>query len=192
MVINIHHATAKKAEGLGIQFVTIGGVRNPQVAAVHKGNTIATGEDPKFVLTEAIVKIDGILPEATDDDAPIDEDQDDIAAIEAMEAEEELEEEPEEGKSVVKSKYRRRYRPFRDRCGDDLSEKISAAVADKTGKRTDPSKLKRLAKRNGVWKDSYANLNIGMQRMTVGVRLRAKVKRGETVQWLLHPKRVVR
>lgn len=48
----------------------------------------------------------------------------------------------------------------------------------------DVAKLRKLGEANGVWDDKYLKLpNPGLIRMNVGNRLRAKVKRGETVQW---------
>jgi hypothetical protein len=46
---------------------------------------------------------------------------------------------------------------------------------------------------NGVWRASYAGLNPGMQRMNVGNRLRAAVKKGHgIVQFERTPKRIRR
>lgn len=58
---------------------------------------------------------------------------------------------------------------------DDLGARLNALG---------PAEIKALGKRNGVWKDMYDELpNDGLRRMNVGNRLRAMVKRGETVKW---------
>lgn len=83
-------------------------------------------------------------------------------------------------RSVVSADRKREFQP------SDLSLRLSAAVADGQG-RTDPEKLRAFAVSNGVWDERYAKLNVGMQRMNVGVRLRSKVGRGEKVKWRLGP-----
>jgi hypothetical protein len=72
--------------------------------------------------------------------------------------------------SVVPVKYRERYE--NGSCGDALSKRLRAHIVTKDGT-IDAAKLKTLAQLNGVWKDSYAKLNVGMQRMTCGNALRA-------------------
>lgn len=93
------------------------------------------------------------------------------------------EEEESEGKSVVKRKYKKAYRPFKQTCGDDLSMLVSKHLLvkdDETGEtKIDAAKLKKFAKLNDAWVDSYAHLNVGMQRMNVANRIRAKVRRDD-------------
>lgn len=106
---------------------------------------------------------------------------------ETGEAEEEDSEE-DEGRSVVKRRYKRAYKPFKAKCGDELSILITRHVAstekDEDGRvRTDPAKLKRFAIANDCWMPEYASLNVGMQRMNVANRLRAKVKKGYDIVW---------
>jgi hypothetical protein len=94
--------------------------------------------------------------------------------------------EEEEGKEIVKKKYKERYRPHHMTCGDELAQLISAHVAvegeDGTS-RIDVTKLRAFARANGCWDPKYAHLNVGMQRMNIANRLRAKVRKGHEVVW---------
>lgn len=84
-----------------------------------------------------------------------------------------------EGKSVVKRKYKQRYRPFKMTCGDELSKLITAHVTVETeeGKRIDRAKLVKFAKANHAWDDRYKLMNIGMVRMNVGNKLRGILRK---------------
>ena len=86
------------------------------------------------------------------------------------------EEQAPASRSVIKPDRKKAFVP------SELSVKLAAAVSDDKG-RTDPAKLRRLAEANGCWQPGYSALNIGMQRMNVGTRLRAKVAHGEKVKW---------
>lgn len=95
--------------------------------------------------------------------------------------------EDDKGKSVVKRKYKTAYKPFKQTCGDELSQLITRHLRTlkdpDTGRmRIDPDKLRKFAKANGVWDDKYAKLNVGMRRMTIGVRLRGRVKKDKDFQ----------
>lgn len=99
-------------------------------------------------------------------------------------------EESDEGKSKVKKKYKKAYRPTKNKNGDELSFLITEHVAERdtdgsvvTPVRTDEDRLKKFATANGVWQAGYANLNVGMRRMNIGNRLRAKVKGGHEIIW---------
>lgn len=98
-----------------------------------------------------------------------------------LEAGEDDAEEGDGTKSVVKKKYKSRYRPFRMTCGDEISQLISAHVKYKDeaeGKmRIDRAKLVKFAKLNGVWDPKYQNMNVGMVRMNAANRLRGKIRR---------------
>lgn len=90
-------------------------------------------------------------------------------------------EEGDEGKSIIKAKYKSRYRPFKMTCGDELSQLISAHVTIEG--HVDRDKLVRFAKINGCWDERYVRMGVGMVRMNVGNRLRAKVRHGHEVIW---------
>lgn len=105
-------------------------------------------------------------------------------------ADETSDEEPEdsdEGKSIIKAKYKSRYRPFRMTNGDDIAQQLTAHVKTLEGDdgklHVDRDKLERFAKMNSCWDPKYVNLNNGMVRLNVGNRLRAKVRKGHEIVW---------
>lgn len=105
-------------------------------------------------------------------------------------AEDEEEEEESEGKSVVKRKYKSKYRPFKMTCGDTLAREIKDFIMEKNEDgdfRQNVKKLRAFAVVNGVWDARYATLNPGMQRMNIGNRLRNLVRQGTDVVWSLPP-----
>lgn len=86
-----------------------------------------------------------------------------------------------EGRSIVKAKYRAIYRPNRNTNGDDLAQQLRVYLeyeGEDGNMHIDADKLARFAKANDCWVESYASLaNVGQQRMNVGNRLRAKVRK---------------
>lgn len=90
-----------------------------------------------------------------------------------------------EGRSVVKRTYKQRYRPFKSTCGDELAQLVAGHLKVKTedGVRIDTDRLRKFATANDCWQPGYSNLNVGMQRMNVVNRLRAKVKKGHDIVW---------
>jgi len=97
-----------------------------------------------------------------------------------------LEEEDDEPKSVIKRKYKERYRPHRMTNGDDTARLVGEHVKfkDEDGKmRVDQEKLEHFAKRNGCWDERYRRLNGGMRRMNIVNRLRAKLRKGHEIIW---------
>lgn len=85
------------------------------------------------------------------------------------------------GRSIVKKKYKERYRPTKMTCGDDLAQRISKHVTyhddDNDKPMIDKAKLQRFAEANGCWVPSYKSLNAGMQRMNVANRLRGIIRK---------------
>jgi hypothetical protein len=79
-------------------------------------------------------------------------------------------------RSIIPPEKRKVFQP------DALSMAISTAVAGDKG-RTDPAKLEAFARDNGVWRDGYLRLNVGMRRMNIGNRVRGKQRRGEQIVW---------
>jgi hypothetical protein len=73
------------------------------------------------------------------------------------------------GNSVVPARYRERYED--GSCGDTLAVRLKKHVTTADGT-TDVAKLRALAERNKVWSASYASLNAGLARMTIGNKLR--------------------
>lgn len=87
--------------------------------------------------------------------------------------------------SIIKSKYKERYKKHGMSCGDDVADELKAYVTVTANGRQqmDMAKLKKVAEINGVWKPSYGSLNNGQARMTVGNRLRARYEAGDPVDF---------
>lgn len=209
MAIRIHHNTAKKARKFGIELRVV----ENEVECWKDGALLASAPAGNVALDRAVAKLNGsaepkpgllsrifsrksktvATDEISDDDGEEDEAdeadaEDEDSEERQLEAEEVDEDEPEsdEGASVVKRKYKTRYRPFKMTCGDELAKLISDHVSsegDDGEVRIDRVKLRRFALANGVWDPKYAHLNIGMQRMNVANRLRAKVRKGHEIVW---------
>lgn len=94
-----------------------------------------------------------------------------------------VEGEENNGRSAVKKKYKRAYKPFKGKCGDTLADKITAHVMFKpegeSKFRVDQDKLVKFAKANGVWDPAYAGRNNGLVRMSIRNRLQGKLNRKE-------------
>lgn len=91
-----------------------------------------------------------------------------------------------EGKGMIKSKYKKIYKPFKMTNGDDLNQLLVEHLKykDPEGKmRVNQAKLVKFAKANDCWVDGYKHLNVGQQRLNVGNRLRARIKKGHVVSW---------
>lgn len=82
--------------------------------------------------------------------------------------------------SIIKSKYKERYKKHGYSCGDDVADELKAYITVMKDSRpvVDLKRLQEVAETNSVWKPTYANLNNGQMRMTIGNRLRAKFKDG--------------
>lgn len=172
----IHHATAKRAEKLGI---TLELAEDDSVIAVLNGKVLATGDSAKDVLKDAEAKLaNGGDAEDADDEAPEGAEED---------GDEGEGDEPQFKGSIVKPKYRKQYAPKNDTCGDDIALTLADYLAgedDGGDKCLDLPKLVRFAKANDCWVDKYAKLNPGQVRMNVGNRLRAKVRKGYEPKWV--------
>lgn len=102
----------------------------------------------------------------------------------------EVEEEESDGGSIVPEEYRIRYGAAQ-RCGDDISEILSAYVTTDRASKNDPeggldrAKLYEVAETNSIghrvaqWEDH--GLNGGLLRMNTSNVLRGMVRRGELV-----------
>lgn len=86
-------------------------------------------------------------------------------------------------RSIIKSKYKDRYKKNGFSCGDDIASELGiyCKVIKNSRLVVDMVKLKAVAVKNEVWKDSYSNLNVGQQRMTIGNRLRVRYQAGDVV-----------
>lgn len=199
MSVRIHHATAAKARKVGVRLV----IDDGDVVALKGDRELARGLQGNLVLDRAIGKLEaagdiGVLVQreakrrrrATRD--PVDEDfeggdENGNDANDEVDAAEGEDEESDEPKSVIKKKYKDRYKPHRNTCGDDLRKQIFQHISvlgegNKKGKRViDKTKLRRFFNANGCWDPAYANLNVGMQSMNCSNRLRAKIRRDKHV-----------
>lgn len=104
-------------------------------------------------------------------------------------SDDEIEAEDEEGgnKSVVKAKYKTKYKPTKNRCGDELSHRMNqhcSREGDDGAMRIDLNALRKFAKANECWVEGYASLksrtggwNSGMAAMNCANRLRARLRR---------------
>lgn len=203
--MKIHHQTAKKAAKFGIELVVVEG----EIEARKDGRTLASHMLGNVALEQAISKmfneagtaagwtLEGVTanpvkvksarkPAKARDDDEGDDEQDDAKLDNVLEDDEpgddgEAEEAEEgEGKSIVKRKYKEKYRPFKMTCGDELvalTKKHLLRDNEEGDTNISPVKLKKFAQANGCWDPRYATMNIGMQRMNIGNRLRAKVRR---------------
>lgn len=207
----IHHATAARAKKVGIElvyddgdFIAMKGLEklgsSPSAsaalaqaeAALLYQVEAAKGEiEPQSVGAAKAPKGKGSLADAKaakkaakapakapakastfEEDERDDEDEDEDAA--------------EEGRSIVKRKYREAYKPHHMTCGDDFAAQLSEHIQeiDEAGEtRTSPALLRKVAQLNNVWNPAYASKNVGMQRMNVGNRLRAIIRKGGEVVW---------
>lgn len=85
--------------------------------------------------------------------------------------------------SIIKTKYKERYKKQGGNCGDliagELAEYLVVLVAGKS--QMDMKRVREVADANGIWKDSYRHLNPGQLRMTIGNRLRIRYAQGDEV-----------
>lgn len=205
MAIKIHHATAKKAAKFGI---TLKVVEN-EVEASKGDRYVASEPSADKALRIAMERL-GIKDRAPAEKPAkakaaskrisrgvrADRDDEDLEDEETDEADAEFDnddaedEEADEGKSVIKSKYKGRYKPFKMKCGDDMSQLVSAHVQvkkkldGKTVMRIDQGKLKRLAQANGAWVPSYQDINVGLRRMSISNRLRKLARDKVEIKWV--------
>lgn len=191
MTIKLHHNTIKKAASHKIVLTVVEG---EVVASTRDGVKLASGLMGNKVLDEAITKLGAPIVEAravakaAKKKAP-------KKAKRVVESDEGSEDEQEEGdeddapegKGMIKAKYKKVYKPFKMTNGDDLNLLLAEHLKykDENGKlRINQVKLVKFAKANDCWVDGYKHLNVGQQRLNVGNRLRARIKKGHVVSWL--------
>jgi hypothetical protein len=90
---------------------------------------------------------------------------------------------PKVKKSVVKDKYRQKYKANGYHCGDEIAEELRLYVCQMVGNRLAviAEKLREVAEKNLVWETRYEALNMGLRRMAIGNKLRARLEAGEPV-----------
>jgi hypothetical protein len=191
----IHHNTLKRAAKFGLILTTVElADSSTAFEVIHDGVVLSTASDPKDALDLAILAIaEGKAPAPKKKSkkatkmpakakAPKPRDEEDV------DDEEDIDDEEDAGKSVVKPKYRTKYRPHKMTCGDALSQQIRREFMTKkdpdSGKpRLDWVRFTAFAKANDCWDAKYAHLNPGMKRMNVVNRLRAKIAAGVKIKW---------
>lgn len=164
----VHHATAKKAAKFGIEITE----KDGEFVLTYDGNRLVV-DDAKDGVTQIVAWIEDASGEAEEPEWAGDDEED---------------EDEDAGKSVVKRKYKQAYRPFKQKCGDELSQLITEHVMVKdedTGLvAVDEDKLKKFALDNGVWVASYAFLNVGMRRMNIRNRIAPRWKKdSNSIVW---------
>ena len=88
---------------------------------------------------------------------------------------------------AYKARYKLRGDP--DSCGDDFAKEFASTVTTMNGTKPicNVALLEEIAERNEIDFQRYEQLNPGMKRMNVGNKLRARIKRGEKLNWWPHP-----
>lgn len=204
----IHHNTAKKAQAHGIALGVVNTNGFEQCAAVHvnTGRRLAVATDPKDALDLAIAALKDEQPKAprkaraakprrvvegAGDEGAGDEGDGDAEDAEGL-SDEELglddEDAEDDSHSVVKPKYRTKYRPHKMTNGDDLAQLIRKQFMTRKDPDTnklllDWPKFRAFAAANGCWQANYGRVNHGLARMSVVNRLRAKVRKGHKIVW---------
>lgn len=192
MTIKLHHNTVKKAASHKIVLTVVEG---EVVASTKDGVKLASGLMGNKVLDEAIAKLVAPIVEArakakTAKKKAPKKVKTSVKGMDDEDWNENGEPDPEddapEGKGMIKSKYKKIYKPFKMTNGDDLNQLLAKHLKykDPDGKmRINQAKLVKFAKANDCWVDGYKHLNVGQQRLNVGNRLRAKIKKGHVVSW---------
>lgn len=192
MTIKLHHNTIKKATSHKIVLTVVEG---EVVASTRDGVKLAQGLMGNKVLDEAITKLvtpileARVAAKAAKKKAPK-KVKTSVKGMRDEDFNEDGEPDPEddapEGRSMIKAKYKKVYKPFKMTNGDDLNLLLAEHLKykDEDGKlRVNQAKLVKFAKANDCWVDGYKHLNVGQQRLNVGNRLRARIKKGHVVSW---------
>jgi len=184
----IHHATMKKAESLGIKDLLINPVSGNAECHYGDDDGLYEHESPKDLIALIAAVEEG------DEDAS---DELENCRVEAEEDEgEDGDGDEKESHSIVKPKYKAKYRPTKDTCGDTMAAAFSAYVTDtvtltrvtKTkgtveyqAMRINPMLLAEVCRANGFDADKWSHLNPGQCRMNAGNVLRGKLRHGAEV-----------
>lgn len=181
MAFKIHHATLAKAKKYGIE------LRHgfDDIEAHHDGKLLASGNAGNAVLAAALAALN-IDPAAAPEKKPRKAASGKKAAKKKAAsgrkktADDETPDHPE-GRSIVKQVYREKYKEFGGHNGDPVALALEKNVRNGDGS-IDVAVLKKIAQDNEIWAQSYAQLNVGQQRMIVSNRLRSLVRNGQSVK----------
>ena len=184
----VHHTIVKQAAKAGFR-IEVG----DEDYEVYSGKrVIASGASASMALKAALAKLAGGTPAKKTEEASAAKPAKAKAETKkpvkpVVEDDEDKDDDEKKSSSIVKSKYKERYKPTDMTCGDDLSGRLRKHLvvyaADGKTQTIDRQKLIKFAKANGVWDPRYLDLNSGMVRMNVANRLRAKVRKGHVVLW---------
>ena len=187
----VHHTIVKQAAKAGFR-IEVG----DEDYEVYSGKrVIASGASASMALKAALAKLAGGTPAKKTEEASAAKPAKAKAetkkpvkpVVEDDEDDDDEDDDEKKSSSIVKSKYKERYKPTDMTCGDDLSGRLRKHLvvyaADGKTQTIDRQKLIKFAKANGVWDPRYLDLNSGMVRMNVANRLRAKVRKGHVVLW---------
>lgn len=193
----IHHATLARIVSLGLEADYD---QTTEIATFQYDDQtyrVPFAEVKEFAASIAVLEGDeGKEPEqditqwlVDDEDTTEGDDDAEEGSPEGEEEGEPEEGEPEEGGSVVKEAYKAKYRAFGGSCGDAMADAMKVATttsftlpSGKVKTSVSLSALMVVAETNSVDMSPYAGRNNGLQRMTLGNILRAKIKHGIDVQ----------
>lgn len=181
--MTIHHATAKRATKLGIKLTE---PDHGYFVAEMDGKQLAEGTKANDVLAQAEA---AAFPKA---DKPVKAVKAKTAKPKKRKAKKSGDDEDEDGeegtKSVISAKYKTKYKPNKDTCGDQLIQPVFDFLHP-DGEDVDVKRLVKLGKDNGTdvmerWghlKTKHGAFNVGMARMNLVNVFRGKLRRGEDV-----------
>lgn len=168
-------AVMARATKEGVQLVEKG-----PLIEVHKGKVIlAFHSDPNKAIAKALERLEEIRLRELDKRP---QDREPVLTITKPLPASKLPQPVIKG-SIIKSKYRDKYKKTGYSCGDVIAEELReyVVVLVEGRSRVSLDRLREVAVVNAVWRDSYAVLNPGQQRMTIGNRLRSKYNNGERI-----------
>lgn len=194
----IHHNTVKKAAKFGLGIAEKDGQFLVYTLAETDRKALKIASDPKDALDLALLELqpkkqaapkDGVKTKKRKPARKAKRSDDD--------GEEESEDDSDEGnsRSIVKSKYREKYRPHKMTNGDAIAKRVRETFMtlkdeDTKKPRLDFERFVKFAKENECWvesyrslKDRHGNRNNGLIRMNVINRLRAKVRAKQEIVW---------
>ena len=177
----IHHATIARCTALGLVLTLDDATEVARCEYDGDNYSIPFAEVKEFAASVAVL-------EAGDDKEPEYDISQWLVDEEGNDADGDSGEEAEEGGSVVKEAYKAKYRAFGGSCGDAMADAMKVATttsltleSGKVKTAVSLSALMVVADDNGVDMGPYAGRNNGLQRMTLGNILRAKIKHGVDV-----------
>lgn len=199
--MKIHHNTLKRAAAHGLTFSDDNATEGKPFAVFKDGTKLAEAATAKDALDLAVLELAPAKPtkaKASKPKKPAKRKTKKSAEYEDGDDEQDPDGEDEgSNKSVIKAKYKTKYRSHKMTCGDTLAKQVREAFMTQkdpdTGKpRLDFARFVKFAQANDVWVEGYRSLknrhgkrNNGMIRMNVINRLRAKLRKDKDfkIEW---------